>query len=246
VLATGSTVLAATAPGSAYLRSYICHPALDSGQRVVSVTAVMPTINGVQRLAMRFELESRASGAMAPVRGGDLGRWISPQPLTLGQRAGDVWIVRHPVTGVPVPADYRFRVTFRWIGADGRTLAEVVRTGPSCWQPDMRPDLLVRSIAVKPVAANGGPDRYVAVVSNAGLTTATAVQVLFRPGGGAPSQTVTVPRLRPHASRTEMFIGPACTAASAPTIIVDPADRVDDLDRANNSLTATCPPPSGG
>jgi hypothetical protein len=242
-LGAAATASGAIAPGGAYLRSFACHRSLDPAQRVVSVTAVMPTIAGTERLKMRFELVGRgANGALAPVRAGDLGRWISPTPITLGRQPGDVWILRHPVTGVPVPAAYHFRVTFRWIDASGGTLTELVRSSASCWQPDLRPDLVVDSINVQSIAGDTSHDRYIASIGDAGLSPATAVQVLFAPSSGAPTQTVTIPRLRAHGSRLVSFIGPVCTSATAPTITVDPAARVDDLNRANNSLTATCPP----
>jgi hypothetical protein len=150
------------------------------------------------------------------------------------------------VTGLRAPASYRFRVAFRWLGAGGRIIAAVVRTSASCRQPDLRPDLLVHSIAVQPVAGNPGQDQYVAEIDNAGPSAANAVAVLFAPGGGLPPQTVTITRLAAHSSQTETFIGPACTAVPAPTITVDPYRKIGDSDRGNNSLTATCPSPPGG
>ncbi len=230
-----------SAQGGVHLSGFICHPSLDPIKRAVSVTAVMPTITGTVRLQIRFQLESRAAGVLAAVRGGDLGHWISPNPITLGQQPGDVWIVSKPVTGVPVPASYRFKVTFRWIGAGGRVLNQAVRLGPTCHQPDMRPDPLVRSVTVEPVAAAQSVNQYVAMIGNSGLTAAASVDVLFQPGGGAPAQLITISRLRSHATRAETFTGPACTSATAPTVTVDPYDRIDDLNRANNSLTAVCP-----
>jgi len=230
---------AAHTTASPYLHTFVCRPSLYPGQRTVSVTAVMPTLPDTQKLQMRFQLESFAAGQALAIRGGDLGHWISPHPITLGQQPADVWIVRHPVTGVVVPATYRFKVTFRWIGSGGHILSQTTRTGPACRQPDLRPDLLVRSITVQPAA--GGVDRYAAVIGNDGLTAATGVEVLFRPGGGAAAQTATIPRVRPHIDRTVSFVGPACTTATAPTITVDPYDQIDDLNRANNSMAATCP-----
>src|SRR5205085_9750940 len=97
---------------NASLRSFVCRRALDPTQRVVSVTAVMGTLAGTERVQMRFRLLRRSAGTVAAVHGGDLGRWISPNPPTLGQHPKDVWIVRHPVTGVPVPGSYWFRVSF--------------------------------------------------------------------------------------------------------------------------------------
>jgi hypothetical protein len=194
-------------------------------------------------MQMRFQLLSDALGRLAPVRGGDLGTWISPRPITLGQDPKDVWIVRHPVTKMAVPANYRFKVSFRWTGASHRTITTAARLSPICWQPDMRPDLLVESIKVNSVPGDAAENQYVAQIENNGLTGAGAFDVLFAPGDGSASQTVTIPRLASHSTRTEAFIGPACTAATGPTITVDPDHNVNDLDPANNALTATCPAP---
>jgi hypothetical protein len=237
----GEMAHAASVPPSPDLRSFVCRPALKPLKRTVAVTAVMPTMAGTQRLQMRFQLQSRAAGLVVSIRGGDLGRWLSPTPITLGQRPGDVWIVSKPVTGVPVPASYRFKVTFRWIGAGGSILGEAVRFGPTCRQPDLRPDLQVRSIAVQPVSGDPSVDQYLAVIANAGLSAATEVDVLFQPGDGSQSQLVTIPNLRPGSAVTEAFTGPACTAATAPTITIDPSNKITQVTRANDSLTATCP-----
>jgi hypothetical protein len=37
------------------------------------------------------------------------------------------------------------------------------------------------------------------------------------------------------------FIGPVCDASAPPSITADSTDQVDDFDRGNNTLTATCP-----
>ncbi len=200
----------------------------------------MRPISGTSRLRMRFQLISDAGGRMAPVGGGDLGTWISPQPSTLGQAPNDVWILRHPVDGLAVSADYRFKVSFRWLTAGRRTIATATRWSQTCWQPDMRPDLVVRSIGVSQIPGDATQNKYVAVIGNDGLTAARSFDVRFVPGGGGAAQTVSIPRLAPGDDTNETFIGPACTPASAPTITVDPAHQVNDLDPTNNSLAATC------
>jgi hypothetical protein len=243
-VSTAQMALGAAAPTTttrAALQTFGCHPALRAAKRSVSVTAVMRPVSGTQHMQMRFQLLSDALGRLAPVRGGDLGTWISPRPSTLGQDPKDVWIVRHPVTKMAVPANYRFKVSFRWTGADHRTITTAVRLSPICNQPDMRPDLLVQSITVNSIAGDTTENQYVAQIANNGLTAATAFDVLFAPGDGSATQSASILKLAAHATRTEAFVGPACTTATAPTITVDPEHHVNDLDRANNSLTATCP-----
>jgi hypothetical protein len=197
------------------------------------------------KMAMRFELlsKTKANRPLIVVSGRDLGNWLSPSnPPTLGQRPADKWTVSHPVVGLAAPATYRLRVTFRWTGAHGRLLGTAVRITPKCFQPELRPDLTVQSITVQPIAGKPSLDQYVAVIRNAGATAAGQFEVLFAPGGSNPGvKTRVVQRLAAHSSRDETFVGPACTATTAPTVTVDPLDQVADFNRSNNSLTATCP-----
>lgn len=249
MVAAGSTLTTELAQGSspisgssrASLTTFVCHRALNPSKRLVSITAVMRPVSGTVRLNMRFQLLGNDLGRVVAVRGGDLGSWITPSPITLGQNPNDVWILRHPVTGIAVPAVYHFRVSFRWTGSDNRTIFSTVRLSPNCWQPDMRPDLVVESIDVQPVAGNSSEDRYVALIENSGLTEARNVEVLFAGGGAGTDQTATIPRLRAHALHREAFIGPACTSSYAPTVTVDPDHDINDLDPSDNSLMATCP-----
>jgi hypothetical protein len=244
ILAAGSALPATLARGAdqhTSLKDFACRPAVKPARRVVSVTAVMRPIPGTARLAMRFQLLSTKSGLVTALRGGDLGNWISPNPTTLGQRSGDVWILKHPVTVVPVGSTYRFRVSFRWIGAGGRQLATSARTTASCWQPYVRPDPLVQSISVGPAPNDPSQNQYVVWIANDGLTAAGSFQVAFAPASALSKQTVTVPQLDPGQALSVTFIGPVCTAASAPTITLDPGQQVPDANRANNSMTASCP-----
>jgi CARDB len=241
-LALGATAQSTTP--HANLQAFVCRRAVQASKRVVSVTAVMRPVTGTARLRMRFSLTSYAGGEVTQIHGGDLGTWISPHPITLGQDPNDVWIVRHPVNGVAVPADYRFHVSFRWIGADHKTISSTTRSSALCRQPDMRPDLLVQSIHVDAVPGNANENKYVALIANDGLTAAKSFEVEFTPGDGGASQTVTIAKLVAHSTRDETFIGPACTSASDPTITVDPDHRVNELDPSDTSLTATCPTPS--
>jgi hypothetical protein len=199
-------------------------------------------MSGTARLSMQFQLLSTKSGLLTAVHGGDLGKWILPSPTTLGDQPGDVWILKHPVTGVPVGATYRFRVFFRWIGAGGRTLSTSARSTATCWQPYVRPDLFVQSISVGPSPTDPTQSQYVVWIGNDGLTAASSFKVAFAPGAStAGAQSVTVPQLGPHQTVAETLTGPACAAATPPTIIVDPTQQVPDADRANNSMTVSCP-----
>jgi CARDB len=235
----------ASKPPRARVTGLTCQHALDPPARAVSITAVMRPLHGTKRMQMRFQLLSRAKGAAAytPVTGGDLGTWVSPATPTLGQRPGDVWKLQKPIVGLAAPASYRFRVSFRWLGAHGHVLGTSVRESRGCFQPELRPDLLVQSITVEPVPGrpNVNLNRYVAVIRNAGASDTGPFEILFTPGGALPVQTVSVSDLTSHTKLVKGFLGPVCSNAAATTVTVDPEDKVDDFNRSNNSMTAVCP-----
>jgi hypothetical protein len=241
-----TTVAAADSPHAA-VRNFLCQRALDPPARAVSVQAVMRPLPGTQRLSVRFQLlmTRKPSGPASLVRAGDLGTWILPADSTLGQQPGDVWKVSKPVFNLVAPRGYRFRAKFRWIGSAGRVLATAVRLSPVCWQPELRPDLLVRSIAVRSIAGEPGENQYSALIRNAGASAAGRFEIMFAPGGSLAAKTLTVIRLDPQSVVRETFVGPLCAAGSAPSVTVDPAGQIDDFDRSNNSLTASCPGSSG-
>ena len=244
VLACG--VMAAEVSASlprAHLKKFVCQRALDPPARAVSVSVVMRPLPATKKMALWFELlsKTKAGGAFSAVSGGDLGTWIAPANPTLGQLPGDVWFFNKHVVDLAAPASYRLRVLFRWTGAHDRVLGTAVRDSPTCFQPELRPDLLVESIAVQAITGRPKLDRYVASIRNRGATAAGSFEVLFSPGGALAVQTRTVPGLAAHTGTQRAFVGPACTTASVPTITVDPNDQVDDYDRSNNQMTAVCP-----
>lgn len=225
------------------LDKFVCQDALSPSQREVSVQGVMRPVPGTLRMAMRFELleRTKVGGPLTEVSGGDLDHWKTPTNPTLGQRPGDVWSVDHPVIGLAAPATYRFRVTFRWTGKHGKVLATVRRESAPCVQRELRPDLVVGPITVKPAPSAPAHDKYIVLIRNTGASAAGPFQVLFVPGAGYPEQAKTIAALRAHGQRSVTFTGPACTAATTPTVTVDPNDQVDELNQLNKSLTATCP-----
>jgi len=244
VAATAPSAGASAVPPRSHLRSFVCQRAVDPVGRTIKVTAVMRPVAGTLRMAVRFDLvsRSRTGGAFSPVRGGDLGTWLSPidQP-TLGQRPGDVWVVSHPVAALPAPATYRYRVVFRWTGAKGRVLATTTRVTANCFEPELRPDLSVKSISVQSILGKPNLDSYVVLLKNGGATAAGPFTVEFAVPGRIVDRTVR--RLAAHSTRTEIFQGPLCSAGADPTVTVDPAHRILDLHPNNNTLKATCPAP---
>ncbi|HET9125886.1 MAG TPA: hypothetical protein VFN65_13485, partial [Solirubrobacteraceae bacterium] len=167
--------------------------------------------------------------------------WITPSDPSLGQLPADVWKLRKVVLNLPAPATYRFRVSFRWTAGDGAVLArQTLRTG-RCGLRELRPDVLVGSVAVGTRGLPPGVDRYVALIANRGRTASGPFQVRFSPGGaGGGPQAVELPSLGPGARTRVRFLAGRCDPAAPPVVIADPAHAVDDFDRANNALTVRC------
>jgi hypothetical protein len=243
VLMVGAGTAAAAPAPRAQLRAFVCHRAGDAPDRFMSVTAVMRPLSGTRRMELKFNLLVRrlgSSAAPSAIRAGGLGVWVSPPNPTLGQLPGDVWNFDKWVVDLGAPASYQFRVSYRWIGAEGQVIGTDVRYSARCREPEQAADLLVRSIAVTPISGRPNKDLYTVVIANA-AAAAGSFDVLFTSGDGSTPQTRTVRRLDAHASRVETFVGPLCTAASPPTVSVDPAGQVDDLSQASSQLTAVCP-----
>jgi hypothetical protein len=126
----GGGVAMARPSQQASLGSFVCQEASNPLNRVVGVTATMRPVPGTQRMVMRFQLLRQLPGmAFHQVSGGDLGRWLHPDPSTLVAP----WAVNKPVVNLGAPASYRFRVSFRWIGATG-VIATATRLSQRCDQ----------------------------------------------------------------------------------------------------------------
>jgi CARDB protein len=242
VLIFAAAAAAAAAAPVAQLQEFTCMRALDPLERSLSVTAVMRPLSGTVGMQLRFDLLRSAHryGVYRAVRGKNLGSWMSPADPTLGQQPADTWVERHPVVGLPAPAFYRLRVTFRWLGPSGRRIGQQVRTTPICHQLELRPDLLVGSLRVFTLTTQPGQYGYVAAIRDHGLTGAGPFEVELSGPGTAPL-TRTIAWLAPHSARRLRFVAPACTAGTPLTMTVDPGATVEDLDRSNNTLTVPCP-----
>ncbi|HTX30523.1 MAG TPA: hypothetical protein VMD09_04015 [Solirubrobacteraceae bacterium] len=135
---TAGPALAVTSPPPrAALDGFVCERASNALDRVIAVVGVMRPVTGTQRMQMRFVLQRRdaVTNSFTVVQGGDLGRWRSPTPATLGQQPNDVWRLRKLVANLPGPATYRFRVTFRWLGTSNTVLGRSTLTSGTCSQP---------------------------------------------------------------------------------------------------------------
>jgi hypothetical protein len=241
VLAAGviaSSAVSASPPRT-QLRSLQCVTALDPPSRAISITAVMRPVSSTSKMQLRFQLYSRpnSSRPYSRVHGGDLNTWVTPNDPTLGQRSADVWTLIKQVVDLKAPATYRFRVYYRWLGSHGQVLGSTVRTSQTCYQPELRPDLQVRTVHVEAVTGNASQNEYVAVIRNAGATAAGPFEVQFIDGQLVKTRSLS--GLAAHTTIRERFIGPVCASGTA-TVTADPVDAVDDFNRTNNSLHVTC------
>jgi hypothetical protein len=198
--------------------------------RVASFVGSMPAIAGADRMQMRFELQRRrpAERLWRPLRGVQgFDVWESAMP----GRAGFVFHKR--VDGLQVPATYRASVRFRWSRADGRLVRSVWRRTPACSQPDLRPDLVVRSLRAV-LDARPALAVYTVVVRNDGAAPAGAFTV--RVAGGASE----VAALAAGSQTDVAVLAPACAPGGVVRAIVDADRRVDEADE-RNGLRRTCP-----
>jgi hypothetical protein len=244
-----TSILAAVAQASgaavprAQLTGLACHSPSVPAQRAVSIETVMRPVAGTRSLSVRLTLLQRRAGqapqTVAP--SGDLGVWLTPAEKTLGRRPGDVWKLAKTVYDVDAPARYRFSVQFRWLGAGDRVLRLVTLRSGACAVTDPRPDLLVRSVAVRPAGHHGTRDRYVALIANRGASASGPFAVQFTATTGAAARTRPLASLAAGAHVRVAFTGPVCDSAAPPVVVADPDDRVDDANRANNAATVACP-----
>ncbi len=232
-------------PPNDQLRALVCQKAVDPPARALSIQAVMRPVTGTSKMQMKFDLmrQTKAHPRFTVVHAKGLGSWLTPEDPTLGQRAGDVWIVNHPVVDLAAPATYKFRVTFRWIGSSGQTLSTAVQSSSACYQPELRSDLFVKSLTANPIASGVGAGQwaYVAEIANRGLTGAAPVEVDFADGGSAPLAG-TITSVGPKSTARQRFVAPACVPGATLTVTVDPKQTNDEYDYANNVLTMACPP----
>jgi hypothetical protein len=232
------------APAGARLLS--CHRSPSIDERNAAVSAWMRPIPGSSHLAMKIDLWERRSGDHWSMRSDvpGLGSWVTPSDPGVGSRAGDIFRYRQTVGRLEVPAAYRFHVTFHWLDDDGVVVREAERTTGVCRQPDLRPDLVLRSVEALP--AGGDSVRYVVRVGNEGegaVGRATIVATL--PGDAAPGLHSRVVRaLAPGATAIVRFVGPGCAAGEQPaSFLADPSNAVEETDETNNAISAACPAP---
>jgi hypothetical protein len=213
------TAAAAAAPASVALTA--CTPR----ERTASFEARMELVAGAERMRLRYALEARRPGR----------RWRRVAwPELSGWRTSDRgttrFISERTVTQLTGPSYYRALVRFRWLDADGRTIARATRRSRACRQIDHRPNLKPRELLVEV----GG--RYLVLLANRGRSASGPFDLAVT---GLPSQVV--PSLEPGEERWIEATGPQCQPGAPVTATADPLDFVDERNERDNALTVRCP-----
>jgi hypothetical protein len=189
-----------------------------------------------RQMWVRFDLQTRPEGdsAFQSVTTRDNG-WIK-------SNAGvDEFIWHKLFQGLGAPGDYRARVRFRWLDADGKIIDSATRRTALCSQPDMRPNLELISLTAESTG-DPGQLRYVLGTRNSGKGDSAAFDISFSVGGGS-RPLVSVSGLAAGRSLTIAFVGDRCRPGEAVRLEADPADRIAEVDEADNVLSTTCPQP---
>ncbi len=234
---------AAVAAPSAKATVATCHTDPVQDQRYAVFTGEMVSLRKGNRMEMRFALERRAPGEarFTPVDVPTLGVWNRAKPGRSPYRFAQ------RVEKLAAPASYRARVTFRWTGPKGSTKVVRRRVTPPCKQPDLRPDLRLKAVRAQRVAGTEEAE-YTVAVRNTGKTVAGTQAgfdvVLSIDGVALPATTVN--GLVPGDSRELTFRGARCRPGDGSvSAVVDPDNRVEEADEADNAIAVPCPPRPG-
>jgi hypothetical protein len=220
---------ALAAPAHAAAPAKVVLTTCSPDDRAAGFQARMGKVDGATRLKMKFTLQARHTGQKAyhGVAAPGFRAWSAAAP---GKTS---WVFTRRVEALIGPARYRAVVRFQWIDADGKVLARAKKTSRSCFQPDHRPNLKIKSIA------HTARHRYTALVVNNGRTAAGAFDVQLAIGDTL-LDPVGVEGLEPHAQQVVTFHGPVCNVGTPLTATADPLNVVDERNELDNALTTTC------
>jgi hypothetical protein len=236
VAVSAAPALGATAPKRTDARARLtaCKPSLDQASRSLTVDASMYSLQKGDRMQLRFELFQKAqrSKRFRKLAGPGLGTW---NPATPGV---DRFRFRKPIQNLPAAATYYVKVTYRWLDPSNAAYARTVRLTGQCFQPDLRPDLRVASfIGTRRVGP--GEFAYQWLLRNAGRTPSRDFDAVLTVGG-LPRPAVNVAGLAAGERRLVELVGPRCDSGDTARVELDPDNRVDEANEANDSRSTTC------
>jgi hypothetical protein len=227
--------LAAAAPPKLGATLETCTTSPLPVQRIASFVGSMPARANATRMRMRFDLERKRDGARRwrRLKAAGFGVWERADPKVAG------FVFTKRVTGLPVPASYRARVSFVWLAADGSTVKRAIARTPACRQPDLRPNLVPGALTASLDVEQPGLAVYTLAVRNTGRSAADAFSVTVGSG------SAEVGALGPGEERAVAVVAPACLPLLAIVVRVDADRRVDESQESGNGARRTCPLPVG-
>ena len=187
--------------------------------------ARMRTLEGADRMALRFTLLERTGAeGFRPVKAPGLRRWHWSKPGVAALR------YRQAVRNLAENAIYRVRVDFRWYSASGEELERATRRSPRCRQFLELPNLTAEIVRIGRTKV-AGVARYEVLVLNTGRAAVPGVSVRLAVDG-AIVDTVTL-ALGPREARSLVIRGPECqqraTAEADPDKLIAEASEDDNL-----------------
>lgn len=212
-----------------------CNAGDAAGIRTATFLGRMRSTPGADRMAMRFTLLERfGDEKLHPVDFPELRAW------RLSKNGIKEFRFKQTVTALQGGGEYRMRVEYRWLGADGNVRRRAQKTSGPCRQPGELANLRAGS----PTAAPGpeGTAVYVVPVSNDGKVTAQEVGVELYVDGAA-TNVGHIDSIAPGETREVRFTGPACKRRLR--VVTDPADAVKERLESDNVTTVRCPAPAG-
>jgi hypothetical protein len=188
------------------------------------------------RLEMRFDVYKRtpADPVWRLIQSPDLGIWNRAKSGTTQ------YTFRQKVYNLDAPASYRAKVTYHWIGANGRE-STTRRWTKACEQRDPRPNLRVVRLDAAPA---GKLADYVVVVRNVGAGTIApdpGFDVALAVDGVTQPPNKSIQGLRPGERVQVNWRAPRCKPTGTLRAAADPDQRVEQSDRADDVLELPCP-----
>jgi hypothetical protein len=190
---------------------------------------------GTGYMTMRFTLlEQFGDEKLHPVPFPELRAWRQSKPGVKDFR------YKQTVTALQGGGQYRMRIDFRWLDADGNLLRKAHKITAPCVQPGVLPNLKLG--APTALAGPGGTAVYVVPVHNQGGVGANDVGVeLFV--DGAATNLGHIDSIPAGQTREVRFTGPVCKRRLR--AVADPRDSVKEALESDNTLNVGCPPLSG-
>jgi CARDB len=236
-LGAASTPALAAAPGTARVTVPLCHSDVTPLERRITWVGEMTSIKRGNRMEMRFEVFVRtaADQTWKLVEAPDLGIWNRAKAGTTEYK------FRQKAVNLAAPASYKARVTFRWLGPGKSDKTTKVKTSKVCEQTDPRPNLRVVRLDASPLKA--GLANYQVVIRNVGASAASGPNgfdvAVAVDGVAQPSKNVL--GLRPGELVQVNVRAPRCAQGGTVRAAVDPDQRIDQSDRADDVLELPCP-----